>query len=919
MVLKEKMLARANIGMIKLGDPVPDGIEYFVVGQQSAPSIDQLLRQQSMLKAQSTAGACIALPGSNAELLLNKTRVGVLWQILNLGHFLPIGAGLFTRDWIVATAGLAPNLDRLAELDWWIRGCLEFDLLTFAAMDYSVSSSQPQAMHTPDALEQMEWMIVFERLCKRISEEDALNLLMHVNPAARAVMSDKRDLAHRAVAWSLAAAGRGGAWDAFAWECLRSEQISNGSSQMLKNWLITADPFNLRLLRSHEVALQAKDEALAESADKLEALVHEYESTTSWRISAPIRFIGGVFREVRHITTVLLRAIEAGGGSLMVTRKAAQCLRREGLAGVRQRVVFLFGARSNYAKWRERYATHSPTTLAQARAEAMTGDWPTISIIMPTFNPKASWIKEAVDSVIGQAYPHWELIIVNDASPDPSVRVFLDSLKEKDSRICVIHRENNGHISAATNTGLMSANGVWVTFLDHEDTLDPLALHTVAICSRDYPEARLFYSDEDKITEKGTYSDPYFKPDWNYHLLLGQNLVTHLAVYCRDLLLEVGGLREGFHGAQDHDLVLRVIEKLKRSEIIHIPRVLYHWRMHSGSTAKSIDSKPYAVMAGQRAIEDHLLRTQQKASVKSVEHGYQVIFNPPEPKPKVSIVITTRNAHQLVADCIESIVTKSTYGNFEIVLIDNESDSDDSINWMRDAQRRYSMLSVQRVDGPFNFSALNNEGVRLAKGEYVCLMNNDITVITPDWMERLVGIASRPDVGAVGPKLLFPDDRVQHAGIILGVGCWAGHLGKGFPRYSTGYVGRLALMGEFSAVTGACLFVSKNRFNEVGGLDAEKYKVACNDVDFCLRLKREGYVNVYTPWVELYHHESATRGYEDTPEKKARFKREVAAMWDQWTTEMANDSAYNPNLTLRYEDSSLAWPPRESVGPRSAH
>lgn len=538
---------------------------------------------------------------------------------------------------------------------------------------------------------------------------------------------------------------------------------------------------------------------------------------------------------------------------------------------------------------------------------------PLISVVMPVYNVPEKWLRRAIQSVIAQHYSNWELCIADDCSTEPHVRELLEEYSALDARIKVVFRDKNGHISACSNSALEIAKGEYTAFLDHDDELTQDALLWVVERINRNPEATLIYSDEDKIGVKNERRDPYFKPDWNYDLLLSQNYVCHLGVYRTDLLREIGGFREGFEGAQDYDLVLRFSERIVPAQICHIPRVLYHWRAIPGSTAnlkQEIAAKPYALDAAIRALQEHLERRGIPAEVieDAVLRGsYRVSYALPAEHPLVSLIILTRNGLKLLRQCVESVVAKTTYKPYEILIVDNGSDDPETLAYMAELQER-KVARILRDDSPFNFSALNNRAVREAKGSVLALLNNDIEVISPDWLGEMVSHALRPDVGAVGARLWYPDDTLQHGGVIL-VGGVAGHAHKHLALGRVGYCRRAALIQNFSAVTAACLVLRKDVYEEVHGLD-ESLQVAFNDVDFCLRIRAAGYRNLWTPYAELYHHESATRGYEDTPEKKARFEGEIRTMRARWAELLDNDPAYNPNLAFYREDFTLSFPPR---------
>ena len=412
----------------------------------------------------------------------------------------------------------------------------------------------------------------------------------------------------------------------------------------------------------------------------------------------------------------------------------------------------------------------------------------------------------------------------------------------------------------------------------------------------------------------GVRHSPYFKTDWNSDLFLSHNMFCHLGVYEKNLLDSVGGFRLGFEGAQDYDLALRCSEKVNANQILHIPRVLYHWRVHDESTASSIANKPYARQTGKRAISEHLQRLGTSAEVIPVEHGFRVKYPLPVDLPLVTLVIPVRNKLELTRQCVESIQGKTNYTNYEILIIDNGSDDPDLADYLG----QISLLPTVNViydNRSFNFSALNNMAVEAADGEVIGLINNDTEVIESDWLGEMVSHAIRPGVGAVGARLKYANGSLQHGGVVLGINGVAGHSHKNLAHISPdtddpGYFGRAALISNFSAVTAACLVIRKSIYQKLGGLNEINLGVAFNDVDFCCRLVEAGYLNVWTPYAELFHHESLTRGYEDTKLKKRRFLKEAEFMKSRWQNMLAADPAYSPNLTLNYEDFSYAWPPR---------
>lgn len=562
---------------------------------------------------------------------------------------------------------------------------------------------------------------------------------------------------------------------------------------------------------------------------------------------------------------------------------------------------------TEYARWLQAFDAPVPADMA-ARLDAL--DYkPLVSIVMPTYNTPERWLRRCLDSVREQQYPHWELCIADDASTQPQVRRVLAEYARLDPRIKLCFRDRNGHISEASNSALSLASGEYVALLDHDDELHPLALFEVVKAINANPAWKLVFSDEDKIDEAGVRSSPYFKADWNYDLLLSQNCVSHLGVYDTELMRRAGGFRKGYEGSQDHDLTLRCIELLEPAEVGHIPKVLYHWRMVEGSTARGVSEKNYAATAGCRSIADHQQRIGTGAEVEITLHGYyRVRYALPEPAPRVSLIIPTRDKVELLRMCIESIVQKTEYDDYEILVVDNQSSEPDALKYLAELECR-DKIRVLRYDQPFNFSAINNFAARQASGQVLGLVNNDIEVFDGGWLREMASHACRPGVGAVGCMLYYPDDTIQHAGVLIGLHGVAGHIGVGQPRGSHGYFGRGRLAQNLSAVTAACLLIRKEVFDEVGGLD-EGLRVAFNDIDFCLRVRAAGYRNVWTPHAELYHHESASRGAEDTPAKQQRFRQEVDFMYARWGDSLQGDPAYSPNLTLTGYPFEMAFPPR---------
>lgn len=538
---------------------------------------------------------------------------------------------------------------------------------------------------------------------------------------------------------------------------------------------------------------------------------------------------------------------------------------------------------------------------------------PLLSIVMPTYNSDRKWLAAAIESVLSQSYPHWELCICDDASTRAETLDTLRSYQQKyPDQIKVCFAPKNGHISRASNLALAQAAGEYIVLLDHDDELPVDALFWVAREINVHPDANVIYSDEDKINEAGVRSEPHFKPDWNYQLFLSQNIISHLGVYRTSLVRAVGGFREGYEGSQDYDLALRVIDHCDQRGIYHIPRVLYHWRTLPGSTSTSTGEKPYAQIAAMKAINDHLQRRGIQAEAGEAEEtmgAYRVRYQLPENPPLVSILIPTRDKLGLLKACVDSVLQRTDYPAMEIIIVDNGSVEPATLSYLATIVRD-ERIKVIRDDDAFNFSRLNNVAARQAKGEFVCLMNNDIEVINAEWLSEVVSLALQPKVGIVGCRLWYPDGRLQHGGVVIGVGGVANHAHLFCRRGNPGYFNRAVVLQEFSAVTGACFLVRKSIYDAVGGLD-EQLAVAFNDIDFCLRVQAAGYRNVWNPYAELYHHESVSRGVEDTPEKRKRFASEVEFMQKRWGDLLERDPAYNPNLTLRTTDFALSVPPRK--------
>ncbi|MGD9888553.1 MAG: glycosyltransferase [Halothiobacillaceae bacterium] len=534
---------------------------------------------------------------------------------------------------------------------------------------------------------------------------------------------------------------------------------------------------------------------------------------------------------------------------------------------------------------------------------------PVLSVVLPTYNTSENHLISCLESVLGQSYPYWQLCIADDASTNPRVSEILLDYAKSDQRIRIVLRQQNGHISQASNSALELATGEFVVLLDHDDVLAEHALFYVVKAINDHPQARIFYSDEDKIDEEGRRSNSHFKSDWNPDLFYSQNYVSHLCVYECDLINQVGGFRVGVEGSQDQDLMLRCLPHITAQQIIHIPRVLYHWRMIPGSTAMAFDEKSYTTIAGIKALKDYF---EENFPVGvQVEEGklpntYRVKWPIPTPAPLVSLLIPTRDRKELIETAVRSIIDKTTYSNYEIIILDNGSVEQKTLDWFAAISQIDKRVRVIKYDHPFNYSAINNFGVKNCQGHLIGLINNDIEVISPEWLTEMVGHACRHEIGCVGAKLYYSNNTIQHGGVILGIGGVAGHSHKHYPFGSYGYFSRLFLTQNLSAVTGACLLVRREVYEMVGGLDEVNLTVAFNDVDFCLKVRQAGFRNLWTPYAELYHHESVSRGHEDTREKQIRFRNEFDFMQTKWGIALQVDPFYNPNLTKDREDFSIS-------------
>ena len=547
-----------------------------------------------------------------------------------------------------------------------------------------------------------------------------------------------------------------------------------------------------------------------------------------------------------------------------------------------------------YQKW---IAANEPTEeeLEEQRNHKFEHN-PKISIIIPMYNTPVKFFGELVDSLISQTYTNWELCLAdgsNEENPE------LKDIYSKDSRIKYKFIGENKGISGNTNEALTLATGDFIGLLDHDDILPVFSLYEVVKCINNHPEVDFIYTDEDKFEEVGGKRyDPYFKSDFGPDTLRANNYICHFSVFRKDLMEKLGGFRSEFDGAQDYDILLRMSEIAEH--IYHIPKILYHWRVHELSTAKAgAHAKPYAYEAGKKAVQAHIDRLGLKGTVEAgntlgtYRVKYEVIGN-----PKVSIIIPNKDYASTLKVCLKSIIKLTTYKNYEIIVVENNSTEDETFEYYKKIDGKDNIKVVYYPEKVFNYSAIINFGVRNCTGDYVIQLNNDTELLTPNWLQEMIGFAQREDVGAVGVKMYYPDRTIQHAGIIVGIGGVAGHVFKNIPKNLHGYFSKDAMIQNLSAVTAACIMTPREIYDEVGYMD-EEFKVAFNDVDFCLKIRETGKLIVYTPYVEFIHYESKSRGYEDTVEKQQRFKGEIDRFYSKWQGFLdKGDPYYNINLRL---------------------
>ena len=549
-----------------------------------------------------------------------------------------------------------------------------------------------------------------------------------------------------------------------------------------------------------------------------------------------------------------------------------------------------------YGPWYEAYIPDKAELEKQKKHKfAYT---PRISVAVPAYCTPEIFLRQMIQSLLDQTYPDWELCIANGSPDDTEMTAILKEYASADRRICVRDLDENQGIAGNTNAALTMASGEFVGLLDHDDLLAPNALYEIVKKLNEDRNLDAVYTDEDKVTtDLSEHFQPHLKPDFNLDLLRSNNYICHFFVVRKTIVDKVGGFRQEFDGAQDHDFIFRCVEEAS-GRVGHVPEIVYHWRTHKASTADNPASKMYAFDAGRRAIEAHLKRVGVEGEVSHTpDLGFFRVKYPVHGEPLVSIIIPNKDEKESLQACIESIREKTEYRNYEIIIVENNSTGQEIFDYYKEIDGRDGIRVVYWKSG-FNYSALNNFGFTFAKGDYILCLNNDVTVITPDWLERMIGQCQRKEVGIVGVKLYYPDDTIQHAGVIIGIGGVAGAMFVGMARERSGYLRKAILQQDLSAVTAACMMVDRKAWEGAGGFN-EDLAVAFNDIDFCLKVRREGYLVVYEPNVELYHYESKSRGYEDTPEKQKRFLSEINYMKAHWSEILTKgDPYYNENFSL---------------------
>lgn len=695
---------------------------------------------------------------------------------------------------------------------------------------------------------------------------------------------------------------------------IEEEKVQQGFLRV-RGWAAASEPVRIQIFDENKQKIQA--EILRTERVDVEQLYEETE----------IHDKTGFFVELTNLTGKLVYIVFYAGNTKSVhiahlqpavvlskkiekyAKKGLRYWRSQGSAALAGKIVAKVKTASTreipYQKW---ILKHLPSQKELEKQKREKFDFqPKISIVIPLYKTPEKYLRQLVDTVKAQTYPNWELCLSDGSGADSPIAGLLKSLEASDERIKVVSHDKPLQISENTNAGIEIATGDYIAFADHDDELTPHALFECVKALNKDRKIRVLYSDEDKMSMDGhKFFQPHFKPDYNPDLLCTVNYICHLFVVERNIIDKVGTLRSEFDGAQDYDFIFRCIEAVDPSEIYHIPKILYHWRCHEDSTAENPESKMYAFEAGKRAIEAHYERTGIHAEVYKGEFLglYRTRFIR-DHDPLISIIIPNKDHIDDLKRCMDSIDKKSTYRNYEYIIVENNSTDEKTFQYYKELEASNPKAHVVYWDREFNYSAINNYGATFAKGEYLLLLNNDTEIINEDCLEELLGYCMRSDVGAVGARMYYEDDTIQHAGVVIGFGGIAGHCFVLQPRGTTGYCHRIICAQDYSAVTAACMLVKREAFDKVGGL-TEELAVAFNDIDFCMKLRAADYLIVYNPYAELYHYESKSRGLEDTPEKVARFNKEIQTFEKRWPDILRNgDPYYNPNLTLKSQDFSL--------------
>ena len=695
---------------------------------------------------------------------------------------------------------------------------------------------------------------------------------------------------------------------------IEEEKVQQGFLR-IRGWVVADEPVKIQIFDENKQKISA--EILRTERVDVEQLYEEMDSGDKTgffaeltNLSGKIAYVVFYAGDTKSVHIVHLnKAVVVRKKIEKYAQKGLRYWRSQGSAALAGKVASKIKTASTreipYQKWILR---HLPSNKELERQRREQFDFqPKISIVVPLYKTPEKYLKQFVESVKNQTYPNWELCLSDGSGSNSPIRETLDYLASLDERIHVISHDEQLQISENTNAAIETASGDYIAFADHDDELTPNALFECVKALNKDGKIELLYSDEDKMSMDGhKFFQPHFKPDYNPDLLCTVNYICHLFVADRTIIDKVGMLRSEYDGAQDYDFIFRCVEAVDPSEIYHIPKILYHWRCHEDSTAENPESKTYAFEAGKRAIEDHYKRVGINATVKQGEFlGLYRTKYIRDHDPLISIIIPNKDHIDDLKRCMESIDQKSTYKNYEYIIVENNSTDDKTFEYYKKLEAENDKAHVVYWDKEFNYSAINNYGAGFAKGEYLLLLNNDTEIINEDCLEELLGYCMRNDVGAVGARMYYEDDTIQHAGVVIGFGGIAGHCFVMQPRGTTGYCHRIICAQDYSAVTAACMLVKKSAFDEVGGL-TEELAVAFNDIDFCMKLRSAGYLIVYNPYAELYHYESKSRGLEDTPEKVARFNKEIQTFERRWPDIMRDgDPYYNPNLTLKSQDFSL--------------